>query len=215
MFKSCTSLTSVTSTLRPMVLYISCYEGMFRNCPSLQTSPVLPATVLATNCYKRMFDSSGINVSPQLPATTLANDCYNRMFAYCPLVKAPILPATNLADHCYYGMFHHCEILTTPCELPATTLAEWCYASMFSSCYQLKQSPYLHATTLVANCYNRMFQHCSNLECVKTAFDNWNNEEDSTLYWLQGVYQTGSFVKGENLYGNEIYLAIGVYIRII
>ena len=208
MFKNCTSLTSVTTTLRPMVLYTACYEGMFRNCSSLQTSPVLPATVLASNCYKRMFDSSGISVSPQLPATTLANDCYNRMFAYCPLIKSPNLPATNLADHCYYGMFHHCEILTTPCELPATTLAEWCYASMFSSCYKLKQSPYLHATTLVANCYNRMFQHCSDLECVKTAFENWNNGEDSTLYWLQGVSQTGSFVKDGNLYGDEIIRGI-------
>ena len=118
------------------------------------------------------------------------------MFLNCTsLTSMPHLPAINLADHCYYGMFHHCEILTTPCELPATTLAEWCYASMFSSCYQLKQSPYLHATTLVANCYNRMFQHCSNLECVKTAFDNWNSYQIDQVITLQNI---GDYVQFEN-----------------
>ena len=30
-------------------------NGMFRDCTSLVTAPVLPATTLTTNCYNRMF----------------------------------------------------------------------------------------------------------------------------------------------------------------
>ena len=57
---------------------------MFKNCTSLTTAHVLPATKLDGNCYDSMFSGcSSLTKAPELPATTLANDCYNNMFSGC------------------------------------------------------------------------------------------------------------------------------------
>ena len=37
------------------ILAIECYQGMFNNCQSLVKAPELPATALVSNCYNRMF----------------------------------------------------------------------------------------------------------------------------------------------------------------
>ena len=73
-----------------------------------------------------------------LPATTLASDCYKWMFQYCTnLTTAPVLPATTLADFCYNCMFQNCTSLTTAPILPAKTLVTGCYNSMFYGCSRL------------------------------------------------------------------------------
>ena len=80
-----------------------CYYNMFRDCYSLTSTPVLPATTLAERCYDSMFsDCSKLTQAPELPATTLAIRCYDSMFYGCSsLTQAPVLPATTLVNECY------------------------------------------------------------------------------------------------------------------
>ncbi len=65
--------------------------------------------------FQRLFyrQSSIKEVSSNfLPATMLAKDCYYRMFENCKsLTIAPELPATTLASNCYYDMFYGCTKL--------------------------------------------------------------------------------------------------------
>lgn len=73
-----------------------------------------------------------------LPATTLATYCYRYMFTGCTgLTKAPALPATTLQQYCYQYMFNGCSALTTAPTLPAETLQNYCYQYMFQSCSKL------------------------------------------------------------------------------
>ena len=84
---------------------------MFQGCTSLTQAPALPATTLATNCYRSMFQgcTSLIQV-PVLPATMLANYCYDSMFQGCTsLTQVPALPATMLANSCYENIFYKCS----------------------------------------------------------------------------------------------------------
>ena len=83
-----------------------------------------------------------------LPATTLASSCYKFMFSGCTsLVNAPVLPATTLASSCYYSMFKDCTSLVNAPVLPATTLAYNCYFSMFSGCTSLNYIKAMFTTT--------------------------------------------------------------------
>ena len=146
-------------------LATSCYKHMFDACKSLTTAPELPATTLANSCYSTMFNGcTSLTTAPQLPATTLAEWCYGSMFNGCTsLTSAPELPATTLANYCYYYMFEDCTSLTTAPELPATTLAKYCYQYMFNGCTSLTTAPQLPATTLAYGCYNSMFNGCTSL----------------------------------------------------
>ena len=73
-----------------------------------------------------------------LPATTLATYCYRYMFDGCTgLVSAPTLPATSLQQYCYQYMFRGCSSLTTAPNLPATSLQQYCYQYMFQNCSKL------------------------------------------------------------------------------
>jgi hypothetical protein len=57
---------------------------MFDGCSSLTTAPALPATTLATGCYRGMFyNCTSLTTAPALPATTLATACYRAMFYNC------------------------------------------------------------------------------------------------------------------------------------
>ena len=89
------------------------FGNLFYNCSQLTSSPELPATNLADNCYKSMFyRCTALTQAPELPATTLAGDCYCYMFEGCTsLTQAPELPATDLADNCYSYMFSRCNNL--------------------------------------------------------------------------------------------------------
>jgi hypothetical protein len=108
-----------------------CYYGMFRDCTSLVTAPVLPATTLATNCYYQMFyGCTSLTTAPELPATNL-------------------VPGSTYAG-VYSNMFGGCTSLTTAPELPATTLTSRCYLFMFSGCTSLNSITCL-ATDISAN----------------------------------------------------------------
>ncbi len=146
------------------ILHSYCYSRMFFGCSSFTIAPELPATRLADSCYHSMFEGCAFIKAPKLPATTLSNSCYAHMFYDCiSLKEAPELPAINLASSCYTGMFNGCLSLVTAPELPATTLASNCYNSMFSGCVSLKTAPELPATELATSCYANMFYKCSSL----------------------------------------------------
>ena len=144
------------------------FYNIFNSAPIVSAENlILPATTLATACYKNMFKGcTGLTTAPELPATTLANSCYQNMFDGCTgLTTAPsVLPATTLAEGCYQNMFWGCTRLVTAPELPATTLAYYCYTGMFNGCTSLKTAPsVLPATTLADYCYQYMFYGCTGL----------------------------------------------------
>lgn len=88
-----------------------------------------------------------------LPATTLASECYRGMFWGCSsLTTAPKLPATTLAYYCYSYMFYGCKSLTTAPELPATTLASGCYRQMFYNCRKLNYIKMLATDVSASDC---------------------------------------------------------------
>ena len=141
-----------------------CYKYMFSGCSLLKSAPELPATTLAEGCYAYMFWYCGLLKAPDLPATTLKYRCYEGMFGGCTsLTSAPELPATTLSRFCYASMFVNCKSLTSASELSATTLDIYCYASMFSGCASLTSAPELPATTLAEGCYSYMFESCTSL----------------------------------------------------
>ncbi len=146
---------------------------------------VLPATTLAEGCYDYMFSGcTHLTTAPELPATTLADDCYSCMFLGCTnLTTAPELPATTLATGCYYGMFAYCENLTTAPVLPATTLANYCYTNMFSGCTKL-----------------------NSVTCLATNI----SATEATSYWLDGVDDSGTFIKAADMTSWEPNSASGI-----
>ena len=199
MFCGCASLTTAPE-LPATTLADYCYSSMFNGCTSLIVTPELPATTLNYKCYYRMFyNCTSLTVAPELPATTLDTFCYNEMFTGCTsLTVAPELPATELTNYCYSDMFSRCTSLTTAPELPATTLAGHCYAYMFQNCTSLTAAPELPAMTLADYCYCRMFYGCSDLNYIKCLATNIP-DTSCTLNWLNGVSNTGTFVKHPNM----------------
>lgn len=107
-----------------------------------------------------------------LPATKLASNCYRSMFTGCSsLTKAPDLKAKTLKDYCYASMFNGCEKLTEAPEIAAETVARNCCQNMFLGCSSLTEGPVLKAKKLEDACYNAMFMWCyklGSLTCLAT-----------------------------------------------
>lgn len=135
--------------------------------------------------------------------TTLTDSkTFPMLFMGCNVISAEnlILPATTLAESCYSRMFNNCSGLTTAPVLPATTLTYYCYQYMFYNCTSLTTAPALPATTLVDACYQYMFAGCSNLNYVKCLATDISATQ-STVYWLNGVASSGTFVKASSMTG--------------
>lgn len=149
-------------------------------------------TTVPTDAFSLLFkDCASLTTAPILPATTLAILCYYGMFQNCTsLTVAPKLPATNLAESCYRGMFGNCTSLTTAPELPATTLVNYCYWQMFYGCSSLTTIPKLPATNLAAGCYDTMFNKCSSLKISATQTDEY------TIPYRIPTTDTGSSASG-------------------
>ncbi|MGM9697144.1 MAG: fimbrillin family protein [Prevotella sp.] len=129
-------------------------------------------------------NNTQLTSAPELPATNLASHCYKWLFQKCSsLTTAPELPATTLANYCYFAMFIGCSALTTAPQLPAMTMAASCYCSMFRGCTSLTTAPVLPATTLASECYRDMFNECSNLSSV-TMLATDVSATDCVVYWL-------------------------------
>lgn len=197
MFSGCTSLRTPPE-LPATRLMPSCYSYMFAGCTSLSATPELPAVEIASTCYSSMFQGcTSLSSAPDLPAVKLEADCYEGMFEDCVnLKKAPELPAVNLSIYCYRNMFKNCTSLTTAPELPAYNMEVGCYQSMFMGCTSLTAAPVLVTPMLNNNeCYKEMFKNCRNLSYVKALFLYSPVWVDGTVDWLDGVAETGTFVK--------------------
>ena len=66
---------------------------------------LLPATTLAINCYRSMFEGcTNLEAGPVLPAPTLVNSCYLSMFKNCSKLASVTCLATNIsASACLTG----------------------------------------------------------------------------------------------------------------
>lgn len=196
MFSYCTSLTTAPN-LPSTKLGDECYAFMFKGCTLLNNPPKLPSKKLGQYCYYSMFDGcTSITETPELPATELYQRCYEQMFQYCTsLVTVPDLPSLSLPYGCYTRMFKGCTSLTTVQSiLPATTLGGYCYQSMFEGCTGITIAPVLPAITLKDHCYYYMFNGCTSLNYIKALFTT-TPSSTITGNWVNGVAQTGTFVK--------------------
>ena len=122
-----------------------CFGGLFKDCVSLISPPMLPAVTLNTCCYGGMFRGCiNLLTAPELPATTLTASCYAGMFADCySLTVAPSLPAINPdipLYYCYSSMFENCSSLSTIPSLTSIYTAGWGYYKMFKGCSLVKIS---------------------------------------------------------------------------
>ena len=181
------------------------FYNLFKNCTTVinTINLILPATTLVMRCYSGMFrDCTGLISAPELPATTLTSWCYTGMFWGCTsLTTAPELPAYNIDERCYYYMFKNCySLVNAPKILPATKLYDACYSMMFEDCHVLETAPELPAIDLVIRCYRGMFSRCYKLSYIKALFTYVPTIESypSTFYWVDGVSNTGTFVKNKN-----------------
>lgn len=171
------------------------FENLFYNNRSIENleNLLLPATTLVNWCYAYMFGGCDfVETTPELPAMTLAENCYRGMFQDTGIRTAPVLPATALTKWCYYGMFNNCFSLVTVI-LPAQVLAYGCYANMFMHCSNLKNIE-LPASTLATRCYMNMFSYCrslKNVECLATDI----SANSCLLSWMYGVPAGGTFTK--------------------
>lgn len=103
MFQSCTGITALTEPLfgGTLTLGKGCFEDMFSRCSNLTyvIPGLLPATTLAENCYRGMFQHTGFASAPELPAGTLVTECYRYMFYNCTkLTYIKCLATTNIGS---------------------------------------------------------------------------------------------------------------------
>ena len=138
-----------------------------------------------------------------LPATTLASNCYRAMFYGCrSLTSIPQeLPATTLVDSCYRAMFGECVLLTSVDDKylsKATTMVQACYMNMFIGCSSLVKAPSLVASTLATQCYQGLFNRCTSLNYIKCLATNIS-ASNCTSSWVTGVASSGTFVKAASM----------------
>ena len=95
----------------------------------------------------------------------------------------------------FYMMFYNLSNLMDVSNLilPAQKLSYGCYESMFQNCTNITKAPELPATKLVDDCYERMFQGCSSLNYIKCLAEN--GASNCTYNWVNGVSESGTFVK--------------------
>lgn len=76
------------------------FYNMFSGCTGLTDASnlILPATTLASNCYREMFRGcTSLTTAPTLPATTLENNCYYAMFNGCTSLSGITCLATDIS----------------------------------------------------------------------------------------------------------------------
>ena len=168
---------------------------------------ILPFTVLQKSTYGAMFQGATELVLPpsRLPAAVLPEMAYYNMFAGCTsLTKTPDMSIEGFTGTgaCQY-MFSGCtNLATTFKELPATALTMSCYSSMFMGCAALEKAPDILVENL-SGAYTSlygMFSGCTSLNYVKAMFVDLGGAPFSAYGygWMDGVSQTGTFVKNVN-----------------
>lgn len=109
-----------------------------------------------------------------------------------------ILPAMTLRPHCYRALFANCPLLTTPPVLPATTLVESCYRYMFNMDVSMTTTPELPALVVPESAYYGLFNGCSSVNYIKCLARDISAHY-ATQNWVQGVANSGTFVKDVNM----------------
>lgn len=105
LFYNCTTLVDASKlNLSRTPRSYSCYY-MFYGCKALTAPPDLPATTIASSCYRRMFQGcTAMTKSPDLPALELYSNCYEYMFVSCSKLASIKMLATDVsASNCLLG----------------------------------------------------------------------------------------------------------------
>lgn len=174
----------------------NCFNGLFYR-TSITTPPELPATTLASACYKAMFAGCwDLKTPPELPATTLAVGCYSEMFNGCQkLERIPILSANILSTYCYNNMFVGCSKLSGVLDIPFLSST---YSYQFSRCINITS---VNAENLLYLGYG-CFSYCSSLKSIsvpmleKTSMDPFNGVKFSELSFPNLVSTEGLLCSG-------------------
>jgi hypothetical protein len=90
----------------------------------LTSAPTLPATILASSCYRAMFQNcSNLTTAPTLSASSLASQCYYGMFLGCTKLNYIKMLATNIsATDCLKNWVRNVASTGTFVKNPATSL---------------------------------------------------------------------------------------------
>lgn len=105
LFYNCTTIVDASKlNLRRTPRTYTCYY-MFYGCKALKNPPELPATTIASSCYRRMFQGcTALTKSPDLPALTLLSNSYEYMFVSCSKLASIKMLATDVsASNCLLG----------------------------------------------------------------------------------------------------------------
>ena len=173
-------------------LATGCYQGMFKNCTSLEAALELPNTeITAGSCYKEMYQGcTSLTWAPDLTADSVAPYAYQYMFDGCTsLATAPKMEATIIGQCGCFCMFRGCKSITKAPEMSQVTkvVSQGCtsmfsgctslvegptslnvvgylsYETMFSGCTSLTKAPELPAMQMERSCYSGMFSNCTSL----------------------------------------------------
>lgn len=132
------------------------FYRLFYNCTNIVSisENFLPATTLASSCYRGMFmDCANLINSPKLPAETASDYSYGAMFQNCTsLLTAPIMLVKYLGECSCLYMFYNCKCLTTAPILYPSTLKRRCYRFMFCECNKLNYIKMLATDISASNC---------------------------------------------------------------
>lgn len=105
LFYNCTTIVDASGlNLSRTPRSYTCYY-MFYGCKGLKEPPALPATTIASSCYRRMFQGcTALTKSPDLPALILQSNCYEYMFVSCSKLTNITMLATDIsASNCLLG----------------------------------------------------------------------------------------------------------------
>ena len=149
------------------------------------------------NIMSLIYGDNFINQTT-LPSGSSYNFC--SLFDGSNVVSAEhlILPAMTLRPHCYRALLANCPLLTTPPVLPATTLSESCYRYMFNMDVSMTTTPELPALVVPDSAYYGLFNGCSSVNYIKCLARDISAHY-ATQNWVQGVANSGTFVKDVNM----------------
>lgn len=202
LFKECIYLIDSPIELPALTVPQSAYSGMFSGCVSLKNAPKMYATTFTgiSACSAMFNHCESLVVAPALLATTLTNQCYYQMFQGCSSLKiVSDLPAEVVLTKSYGYMFNNCTSLVNAPKIYATTIGQQGIYYMFSGCTSLVTAPEILATSdsISTGGLSYMFARCTKLNYVNINLDSWKTDTDPmlTYEWLNGVAETGTFVK--------------------
>lgn len=165
------------------------FTNLFRE-STITRPPVLPAETLSQRCYYSMFrECPNLTATPILPVTDVSecDSCYENMFANCSsLVSAsPISAATfDMADRAMCKMFSGCiNLVEMPDMNPLSGMGGGCCSAMFQHCHSLTGAEKLHfgGDPLWNDACKEMFKYCSSLVVLPDRLWSVNSQAGGTF----------------------------------